>query len=68
MVALQRLPTRTFGIFMSVEPAIAAILGLVVLHERLSLTQWIAIACVITASLGSTATTRTPAVTPEVTA
>jgi inner membrane transporter RhtA len=56
MIALQRLPAKTFGIFMSVEPALAALLGLVILHEHLAVMQWLGIACIILASVGSTAT------------
>lgn len=55
MIALKRLPTRTFGILMSLEPAVAALSGLILLGEALSLRQMIAIACVMVASLGSTA-------------
>lgn len=55
MVALTRLPARTFGVLMSVEPAIAAMTGLLFLHERLSPTQWCAIALIILASVGVTA-------------
>ena len=55
MIAMARLPQRTFGILMSVEPAIAALFGLAMLGERLTSLQCIAIACVIAASLGSVA-------------
>lgn len=61
MVALPRLPAKTFSIFMSVEPAVAALLGLMILGEQLAPIQWIAILCIIAASVGSTAT-GTPAV------
>ncbi len=54
MMALTRLPTRTFGMLMSLEPAIAALCGLVLLHEQLSGLQWLAIAAVIVASAGAT--------------
>jgi inner membrane transporter RhtA len=53
MVAMQRLPTRTFGILMSLEPASAAILGFFYLHERLLIPQWFGIGCVVAASAGS---------------
>ena len=66
MIALKALPARTFGILMSLEPAVAAIVGLVLLHERLTPTQWLAVALVITASAGSTLTSRSPTVAPEV--
>lgn len=55
MFVLKRLPHRTFGVLMSVEPAIAALFGLVLLGERLSVVQCAAIGCVIFASLGSVA-------------
>jgi inner membrane transporter RhtA len=55
MMALKRLPAKTFSIFMSGEPAVAAVLGLVFLHEYLGMPQWIAIFCIIVASVGSTA-------------
>ena len=61
MVALTKMPTRTFGILMSMEPAIGALSGLFFLHEHLSGAQWAAIACIILASIGATLTiSRTP--------
>ncbi len=61
MIALNRLPARTFGILMSLEPAVAALVGLVFLHELLSVRQWLAVALIIAASTGSTLTSRRPA-------
>lgn len=58
MVALTRIPARTFGTLMSIEPAFGALSGLLFLHEYLSLTQWTAIACIIFASIGATLTMR----------
>jgi inner membrane transporter RhtA len=55
MIALRRLSAKTFGTLMSFEPAIAAIAGVVILHERLTLTQWLAIAAIISASMGAVA-------------
>lgn len=52
MVALRAIPARVFGVLMSVEPAIAALSGLLFLHERLSALQWLAMLCVIAASVG----------------
>jgi inner membrane transporter RhtA len=40
---------------MSIEPAIGALTGLLVLDEKLSASQWIAIALIILASIGVTA-------------
>ena len=56
--ALKRLPARTFGVLMSLEPAVAALCGLGFLGERLGSAQWVAIALVIAASIGAAATTR----------
>jgi inner membrane transporter RhtA len=56
MVALTRLPTRTFGVLMSVEPALGALSGLVFLGETLTATQWGAVASIMVASAGSAAT------------
>ena len=58
MLALKRLPARTFGVLMSLEPAVAAVFGVVMLHERLSPSQWTAIALIILAAAGSALTTR----------
>lgn len=58
MVALKRLPRRTFGILLSLEPAMGALAGLAFLHEQLTAIQWVAIAAIITASIGCTVTSR----------
>ena len=58
MVALTRMPTRTFGTLMSIEPAFGALSGLLFLHEVLSFAQWMAISCIIMASVGATLTMR----------
>lgn len=52
--ALRRMPARVFGILMSLEPAMAALIGLVVLRESLQVSQWIAVLCVVVASAGAT--------------
>jgi inner membrane transporter RhtA len=51
---LRRLPTRLFGVLMSLEPAIGAILGLVILDQSLSVSGVLAIALVVGASAGVT--------------
>ena len=53
MIALRQLATKTFGTLMSLEPAIAALAGLVFLSERLTATQWFAIGAVMIASMGT---------------
>lgn len=54
MYGLRHIPARSFGILMSCEPAIGALMGLVLLAERLSLVQWLGISAVIAASVGTT--------------
>ncbi len=55
MFALTRLPARTFGVLMSIEPAFGALIGSVYLHEWLTAVQWTAIALIILASIGAAA-------------
>ncbi|BAN48181.1 putative threonine/homoserine transporter [Metapseudomonas resinovorans NBRC 106553] len=57
MVALTRLPAQTFGTLMSIEPAFGALSGLLFLGEHLTALQWLAILCIILASVGCTVTT-----------
>ncbi|OYO03243.1 inner membrane transporter RhtA [Propionibacteriaceae bacterium ES.041] len=52
--ALRTMPARTFGILMSLEPAAAALAALVLLSERLGWLEWLAIGCVVIASVGAT--------------
>jgi inner membrane transporter RhtA len=52
--ALRRLPARVFGVLMSLEPAVAALAGLVVLGQALALREWGAIALVVVAAAGAT--------------
>ena len=58
MVALKRLPQEAFGIMTSMEPAVAALLGLLMLDEHLSAVQWLAIVCIMLAAAGSSVTPR----------
>ena len=64
MIALTRLPARTFGILMSVEPAFGALFGWILLHEVLAGLQWTAIAMIILASIGTTWTASTQRESP----
>lgn len=56
--ALRRIPRGVFGVLMSLEPAAAALAGMVVIGEFLRPTQWIAIGCVVAASVGTTSALR----------
>ncbi len=51
--ALKRMSSRTFGIFMSTELSVAALVGLTVLHEHLPWRAWVALVFVSIASLGA---------------
>src|SRR5690606_9259906 len=54
--ALRRIPVRVFGVLMSLEPAIAALVGLVLLGEALGAREMTAIGLVVIASIGATRT------------
>jgi inner membrane transporter RhtA len=58
MVALKRLTPAAFGVMTSMEPAVAALLGLLVLGEQLTGLQWLAIVLVMCAAAGSAATAK----------
>jgi len=60
MSVLRRIPAKTFSILMSLEPAVAALSGLVFLHEYLSLNEWIAVALIVIASAGATMKAKNP--------
>lgn len=52
LAALRRIPTRVFGVLVSLEPAVAALAGLVLLGEHLALAQWVAVGAIVAASVG----------------
>lgn len=56
LIALRRLHAAAFAILMSVEPAVAALAGFLVLHQSLTLLDGLAIALVIAASMGAVRT------------
>jgi inner membrane transporter RhtA len=56
--AMPRLPTRTVGVLMSLDPALGALSGLCFLGERLTWVQWVAIVSIMAASVGSAVTSR----------
>lgn len=61
MIALTRLPARTFSTLLSLEPAIAAVAGVALLGERPSVLQWLAIATIIVAAAGTALSVQRPA-------
>jgi inner membrane transporter RhtA len=54
MVALRRMPTSSFGILMSLEPAIGALAGFLILSQPMTVLQMLGTLLVVTASLGAT--------------
>jgi inner membrane transporter RhtA len=54
LFALRRMRASVFSVLMSIEPAFAAVSGLVFLGEHLNAREWVAIACVVVASVGAT--------------
>jgi inner membrane transporter RhtA len=53
LLALRRLPAATFSILLSIAPALAALAGLVILHQQLELLDVVAIGLVVVASMGA---------------
>jgi inner membrane transporter RhtA len=66
MIGLRHIPVQTFGILMSLEPVLAGLSGMVLLHEMLSTLQWLGIICIMIASFGSSLTTRQKVVVAQV--
>jgi inner membrane transporter RhtA len=58
MVALRHMPASSFGILMSVEPAIGALAGFVVLHQPMGVLQIAGMLLVVAASVGAVMATR----------
>ncbi len=58
--AMRRLPSNVFGVMMSIEPAVAALIGFIVLGQGVGLTQAAAIALVVAASAGAIHSSREP--------
>jgi inner membrane transporter RhtA len=63
LAALRQMQPKTLGVLMSLEPAAAALAGLVLLSERLGAVEWLAIGCVVIASVGITRV-KSPQVAP----
>jgi inner membrane transporter RhtA len=63
--ALRRMPAHVFGVLMSLEPAIGALVGFVVLGERIGVRAFTAIALVVLASAGAARGARTAPAPPD---
>src|ERR687893_1293151 len=56
LIALRRITPRVLGILMSLEPAVAALAAILLLREFLTPVQWVAMGCVVAATVGATRT------------
>ena len=63
--ALRRVPARVFGIWMSLEPAVAALVGLAMLGESLAVSEWVAIVLVMIACAGAARGGNRPSQAPQ---
>ncbi|MFJ9855858.1 EamA family transporter [Streptomyces sp. NPDC101150] len=54
--ALRRMPPRVFGVLTSLEPAVGAVIGLLILGQHLLPLQWLGVAAVAAAAIGATRT------------
>ena len=61
MIAMPKIPTRTLGVLLSLDPVLGAVAGLALLHEHLSWLRWGAIGCIMVASAGSASAHRVEA-------
>jgi inner membrane transporter RhtA len=61
MEALRRISAHLFGVWMSLQPAVAALIGLALLSQHLSPAEWLGIACVVTASAAASRQPAAPA-------
>ena len=60
LMALKQLSKLSYGTLSSLSPALAALAGLVILHEQISLLQWVALLCIIVASIVVTFRRKSP--------
>ncbi|MBG6185244.1 inner membrane transporter RhtA [Arthrobacter sp. CAN_A214] len=64
LIALRRIPANLFGILMSLNPVLAALIGAILLHEELGTIEWAGIALIVTAN---TTALLLPSGTPQAT-
>jgi inner membrane transporter RhtA len=53
LLALRRVPAHHFGIFMSANPVLAAVIGLVILGQSLTWSAWLSIGAIVAANVAS---------------
>jgi len=64
--ALRRISAQLFGVWMSMQPAVAALIGLALLSQRLSPAEWVGICCVVIASAAASRRPAPPSMRSEV--
>jgi len=60
LAALRRMAARTYGVLVSLEPAVAAIVGLVALSQMPRVAEAVAVLLVVAASIGATRSSAPP--------
>lgn len=65
MEAMRRLPAHIFGMLLGASPAVAALVGYVILDELLTPLQWLAICCIIVSAVGSSLAASRPRTATE---
>jgi inner membrane transporter RhtA len=65
LIALRRVTPRAFGVMLSLDPAVAAAAGLLLLGQHLTAREWVALALVIAANLGNSLVGQPAAVVQE---
>lgn len=61
LIALRRVPTSLFGVLMSLHPVLAALIGVLLLHETLGVIQWAGLALIVIANITALLMTPSPA-------
>lgn len=64
LITLSKIPLRVYGTLTSLEPAIAALSGILVLNQHLTWTQWLAILSICAAAIGTTTTVKPSEISP----
>jgi len=62
---MERVPPAIFGVLLSLQPLSAGLVGLVVLHQRVSLLEGVGFCLVVAASLGVTLSASPAAIATE---
>jgi inner membrane transporter RhtA len=56
LFAIRRIPTHRYGVLVSINPVLAAVVGTVVLHQTLGVRAWVGIGCIVAANVAVVST------------